>query len=394
MNRLVFGSTVIWLLTVFFSHFSTNESLLLVSPKVEFIFLEFILSFFIGSLLAERYAASKTWPTYKLSPVGSKLILILIILFIVSQCLILLRIFLLWTGQEYSRVLIYSSHGSSFYQTVYVAFVYLNGLALIFLNFLFIRALLKSNKFYVFFIFFLVLINAVLFNSRGQILSILLIYFLFTLLTKSKKLFSNLSHQFFFTFSIIVIVGISLVRGDNLVNIANNYLLIGPVILSGLVSESYDAVITGTGIINMPLLFSGIDYLVALFFRGIFHFDYDSIGYFWIKLIDQKIVFGANGHHFQYANAFYTLLSEPYIVLGHLGVLITGCFFGGAMYINFVRFNKRGCDYSLLLLSYIWILICTGIFGNAFASPIPWIFFTIIFLFRVYIFNMVEFNKP
>ena len=263
-----------------------------------------------------------------------------------------------------------------FRPAIYVFLVYLKSFLSIFINFSFLYALLNDRKRLAVISLLLILADSFLFLSRGPLVSLLFIVLLAQFFSISKKTLnrssSNKKNLIFLVILIIFIAAISFIRQDGFLSFIRDYLLIGPVIFSSLVSGLFDNSYCGP--LNMPIVFSGIDYLVAIFLRGILHVDFHSIGYDWIKLIDEQVLTGSSGFEFIYHNAFYTILAEPFKAMGMSGVAALGWFFGYFLHKLSWAYRKFSCEYSLLLLSYLWVILLTGIFGNALASPILWLF--------------------
>lgn len=397
MLRIPFFSIFFWICTsaTFFLNF---ENFVPVSPRVEILFLAFIIAIAIGALVFSQLSSHKQEDIYLFEGLNNFLFKILFFIFI------LLSLFLAYRSQNLGlfelnkRSLLYSPQANESNKAFVVMVLFLKALLTPLVNFSLLYSLIKKNIRVLVISSALIIAESLIFQSRGIIFSMFLIILLYGLVTMSNRKQGSLSQDTFkkfFYLILLLIFGALLViaklRNVPLITSLIENFMIGPVIFSTLISNISNS---SNNIINLsefPILFSGADYLITIFLRGIFHLQIDSIGYDWIKFINQEVVTNSIANNFLTHNAFYTILAEPYLAMNIFGVILLGIFLGFTLSKLSFTYIKFGCEFSLFLLSYLWVIINTGFFGNALASPILWLFLVALPFFKKYLFKRNKF---
>ena len=393
MLRIPFFSILFWILTSV-TFFLNSENFLLVSPRVEILFLAFIIAIAIGALLFSQLTSNKHVDIYLF--VFQKNLYFKILLYIFITLLFFLAYRALSHGlfDLNKRNLLFSPQANEGNQAFGVMVVFLKGLLTPLVNFSLLYSLIKKNLRLLIITSALIFADSLIFQSRGIILSMFLIVILYGLVSISNKRQGSLSQDTFkksfylfllLTFSVLLVI--AKLRNLPLITSILESFMIGPVIFSNLVSSISNHSNNIINLSELPLLFSGADYLITIFLRGIFHLQIESIGYDWIKFISQEIVTSSIDNTFCTHNAFYTILAEPYLVMNIFGVILLGIFLGFILSKLSFTYIKFGCEFSLFLLSYVWVIINTGFFGNALASPILWLFLVALPFFKKYLFK-------
>jgi oligosaccharide repeat unit polymerase len=392
MLRIPFFSIFLWVFTSI-TFFLNSENFFLIAPRVEILFLAFIIAIAIGALLFSQ-STPKHADIYLFECQNNLHFKILLYIFTALLFFLAYRELSLGLFDLNKRNLLFSPQVNEGNQAFVVMVLFLKSLLIPLVNFSFLYSLIKKNLRLFIITSFLILADSLIFQSRSIIFSMFLIVILYGLVTISnRKQDSVIQDTFkkpFFLFLLLTfgtLLAIAKLRNLPLITSLLESFMIGPVIFSNLVSNiSYSS----NSIINhseLPLLFSGADYLITIFLRGIFHFQIESIGYDWIKFISQEVVTSSIDNNFYTHNAFYTILAEPYLAMNIFGVILLGIFLGFTLSKLSFTYIKFGCEFSLFLLSYVWVIINTGFFGNALASPILWLFLVALPFFKKYLFK-------
>jgi len=392
MLRIPFFSIFLWVFTSI-TFFLNSENFFLIAPRVEILFLAFIIAIAIGALLFSQLTTSHA-DIYLFECQNNLHFKILLYIFTALLFFLAYRELSLGLFDLNKRNLLFSPQVNEGNQAFVVMVLFLKSLLIPLVNFSFLYSLIKKNLRLFIITSFLILADSLIFQSRSIIFSMFLIVILYGLVTISnRKQDSVIQDTFkkpFFLFLLLTfgtLLAIAKLRNLPLITSLLESFMIGPVIFSNLVSNiSYSS----NSIINhseLPLLFSGADYLITIFLRGIFHFQIESIGYDWIKFISQEVVTSSIDNNFYTHNAFYTILAEPYLAMNIFGVILLGIFLGFTLCKLSFTYIKFGCEFSLFLLSYVWVIINTGFFGNALASPILWLFLVALPFFKKYLFK-------
>jgi oligosaccharide repeat unit polymerase len=393
MLRIPLFSIFLWIFTSA-TFFLNSENFSLVAPRVEILFLVFIIAIAIGAFSFSQLTAHKQVDIYLFGGLYNHRFKILLYIFIA------LLFFLAYRSVSYElfdsskRNLLFSPQANEGSQAFVVMVLFLKSLLMPLVNFSFLYSLIKKNLRLLIITSALIFADSLIFQSRSIIFSMFLIVILYGLVTipnrKQGPLFQDTFNKFFYLFLLLIFLSLLVIarlRNLPLITSLLESFMIGPVIFSNLVSNISNS---SNSIINhseLPLLFSGADYLITIFLRGIFHFQIESIGYDWIKFISQEVVTGSIDNNFYTHNAFYTILAEPYLAMNIFGVILLGIFLGFTLSKLSFTYIKFGCEFSLFLLSYLWVIINTGFFGNALASPILWLFLVALPFFKKYLFK-------
>lgn len=270
-------------------------------------------------------------------------------------------------------------------RSFYVALSYLRSFTSVFLGFILLCSLIAKNNRMLILCIFAYAIEALLFSAKGPLINVLFISIIWVVLDKEIEL--NKQHLFIAFFGCILFFVVLFVRNDNILDVIYDYITTGPILLSTLTDPDYSSFYIGSNVIDISLLFSGLQYLINIIIRALSHVDLMSNSYLWVKVQDVKVITGQSGYEFFPHNAFYTLLAEPYLSLGSLGVCLVAIFFGFMIPYLETRFLINHCKLSLLILYYLIFILLSGPFVGPFSSVTFWLvlFFLIIFRNKLFI---------
>ena len=378
-------------ISVYFFIFTTFQFLFAgevhnISIEAKLIFLLFNISFLLGSSLFIYFKNSFIQVNKK---IRSNSIYLMIISFLLCDIYFAFHLFLNYLEDiSVSRLGIYSSNirdSSIFNLYIYTSVIYFKSFLSIFLNFIFVRSFLNNKFITTFVVLLLFILDSFIFQSRGQIYVIVFLVILSFYLSNLKDIAISIGRRYlilFALFLLLIVSAITLFRNnslDSLILLTSNYFRIGPLLFSSLLNENFSLHIPNPSIYNASYFFSGLEYLVSIFIRGLSHADFVNTGFILNKFTDQQqpifsfISSGGESKLFLY-NSFYTILFEPFVAFGLFGVLFLGSLLGFLLNFFLVAFKNTSCDFSLLNLIYIFTLLITSIFGNALGSPILWIY--------------------
>ena len=407
VSRSIFLLIMIWSFYAILSFYDLSlgfdNSFLLLYPSLNTVTLIicFILSFLIGSIIFNLNNYSTKYKSYicyyKISSQLEKKIFYFCIIGYFSILLIIyLRKFVYINFFDITlvRSQIYSFTDYDVY-TIRVIYTLLNFTKSIlhsFLYFFLIKFLFEKKYFEIILIFIGVLLGSYIFNSRGDLLLLLFFLILFLFLIKSKKV--NIKFILIITLIIFVITLlafiISLIRGHfsyEFISLFILYLKISPILLSSVVDNNLQVFYNKWSIENIFAIFSGLDYLISITLRGI-GIPIQTYGYEIVKFLDTSSVVGQFLTYLQFItqNTFYSILLEPYLSFGFLGVVLfgfaTGYFISKHEYI----YSKYNCYNSLFWLQFLCSNIAFGILGSFFSAVSFWMVLVIFVYFKKFIF--------
>jgi oligosaccharide repeat unit polymerase len=357
----------------------------------EVILINFWCSLVLGSLIGGVSLFSKKSQVYEISSRGLNILKFLAFLVALISLLVIIRYWFYKLNYQdtLTRVELYSPivDEGKLFSASYVAALYLKGIGSVFLSFILLRSLNKKdikNSLIVIGIFFL---DAFAFSAKGPFINIGFILLLHLFLVKKLdfKLFKNALIIFIFIFFLIWCV--DLFRGNNITESVLRYFSIGPALLSGLVNKGFGFGYHDWSLYNLGLIFSGFEYLIIIIFRVLSSIPIESNGYNWVKYIDIPQVISESADKFYPANTFYTLLSEPYLSFGLIGVICIGFFFGWIITVLERGYTTYGCDKDLFWLQYLVNIVFFGIFVSFLSSVVFWLVLGIMFFFPKNIFK-------
>lgn len=408
VSRSIFFLIVIWSFYVIISFydFNFNSNILLLYPSTNTIILIacFILSFLIGSVIfnLNNYSAKyKSYTTYyQLSSYFHKRIFyFLIIIYFFVTLIIYLRFFvyLNFFDIKLIRTEIYSFTNKDLYSVkiIYTFFIFLESALQTFLIFFFVKFLFQKKYFEINLIFISNVLDCIIFQKWGGILNILfsIMYFLY-LIGLFKANIKFMSHAMLLIFLCFLFVYFfNQKRYENFndfFSLIFLYFKISPILLSSVVDSNLQIFYNKWSIENIFSIFSGLDYLITIMLRGIAGFSIQTYGYEIIKFIDIAQVVGSginsSGSNFITNNTFYSILLEPYLSFGFLGVLLFGSTSGYLISKHEYIYLKYNCDNSLFWLIFLCGNIAFGIFGSFFSSVNFWIVLVIFAFSKKFIF--------
>jgi oligosaccharide repeat unit polymerase len=368
------------------------DNFIYISLNLTILIFCFILSIFIGSVVFNLNNYSNK---YKLYSSNYKSLLVrnkIFNFFLITYCLILLIIFLRKTfyseffGIEIFRPMLFSTFKQEphIFAAIYVFLIYAKSLAFSFLIFFFFKYLFAKNYIKVFLIISAAILESFIYDSRGILLSIVFAFILYIFLLKLKKQNGNFIFQSIQSVIIIILLIniIEMKRGGNLIISIKEYLLISPALLSSVVDNTFQVFYNKWSFDNIFAIFSGLDYLVTILIRG-FGIPIQTYGYEIVKFLDIPQVVSSDfiNYTFLIRNTFYSILLEPYLSLGFVGVIFFGLATGFVISRHEYIYYKYNCDYSLFCLQFFTGVIAFGIFGSGFSTVTLWLVLaSIIFL--------------
>jgi oligosaccharide repeat unit polymerase len=407
VSRSIFLLIMIWgfyaILSFYDLSFGFDNPYLLLYPSLNTIILIicFILSFLIGSVIfnLNNYSAKyKSYTSYyKLSfQLEKKIFYFCIIGYFSILLIIYLRkfVYLNFFDIKLSRTQIYSFTYYDVY-TIRVINTFLNftkSILLSFLYFFFIKFLFQKKYFEITLIFVGIILESFIFNSRGNFLSLVFFLMLFLFLIKSQKV----NIKFILTITLVIFVItllafiITLLRGHFSYQFISQFILylkISPTLLSSVVDNNLQVFYNKWSIENIFAIFSGLDYLISIILRGI-GIPIQTYGYEIVKFLDTTSVVGQSLTYQKFIehNTFYSILLEPYLSFGFLGVVLfgfaTGYFISKHEYI----YSKYNCYNSLFWLQFLSSNIAFGILGSFFSTVNFWLVLVIFLYFKKFIF--------
>jgi len=238
----------------------------------------------------------------------------------------------------------------------------------------------------------LLILESFIFNFRGILFSAIFLIVLYLSLLKLKLKFIKKNAQFFFImfqFLIIIILLIFIIHAKrtdgNITDFVQEYLLISPALLSGVVDQTFQVFFNEWSFENIFIIFSGLNYLITTLVRAL-GIQIVTDGYEIIKFLDLPQVVGSSDYNFILRNTFYTILLEPYLSLGFYGVIIVGFLFGFVISKNEYIFAKYNCDYSIFCLQFFCGVVAFGIFGSAFSTVSFWLVLGCIMFLKSFLF--------
>jgi hypothetical protein len=180
---------------------------------------------------------------------------------------------------------------------------------------------------------------------------------------------------------------INIFRNDNFLAIIFDYVSTSPILLSNLISIRNESCIGCFVLHDVFLLFSGLHYIFSLILKVFFDSNFISTSSIWIGFLDQQYITNGFGINYSGHNTLYTLLAEPYYVLGFFGVCLEGFFIGYLLSYLEDSFINTECKLSLFFLYYLFFILLSGIFVSPFPSVTLWmiIFFIILFKNKLFI---------
>jgi oligosaccharide repeat unit polymerase len=373
----------------YFIYISLNSTILIIC---------FILAIFIGSVVFNLNNYSNK---YKLNFSNYKSLLVRNEIFnfsLVGYFSILLIIFLrkisfyFFYDVEIGRAMLFSptSKESHFFSVIYVFLIFSKSIFSTFLSFFFIKFLFQKKYFKIILITIGVIFETFIFFSKGPLISILFLLTLYIFLLKLQK--PNIKFflkLFSFIFIIILLIYIAEInRGNNLILIIKEYLLISPTLLSSVVDNTLQVFYNKWSFDNIFIIFSGLDYLVTILIRG-FGIPIQTNGYEFIKFLNYSHVVSSDitNYTFIARNTFYTILLEPYLSFGFFGVIFLGLAAGFFISKHEYIYTKYNCEYSLFCLQFFVGVVAYGIFGSAFSTVTFWLVFFVLIFFKSFIFS-------
>ena len=358
----------------------------------ELLLINFWFALALGSVIGSLgKTGGKVFAAYKISPAGFRFLKYLAYTSALMSAVVASRYWFYKVNyhQELTRAQLYSSVGSDgiFFSAIYVACMYLKGIGTVLLEFILLRSLLKQDRVIILICIAILSFDALVFSAKGPVIHIGFIFLLYALLISTKNL--NLLKYLIIgaTFVAVALWYMNFRRGENIVESFIRYFSIGPSLLSNLVGGGLGGGYHGWSPSNISLLFSGFDYLVVIFFRAITSMPIQSSGYDWIKYIDIPQAIATSAYHFFPSNTFYTILSEPYLAFGLVGVITIGLLLGWLITVFERSYTLYGCEKDLFWLQYFMGIGFFGIFVSPFSGVIFWLILGLMLFFSSYIFK-------
>lgn len=360
--------------------------------KTELLLICFLFSLVLGSILNEViYFKNQKVNIYRLSPSGARILKWCIYANALLSIVVLAR----YLAYRYifddvlTRAQLYSPIGADgkYLSAIYVLCLYLKGITSVVLSFAFLKSLLEKDVKLIIASGAIILLDAIVFNAKGPIINIGFMCLLYILLNSKQE--PALLKKFVFGCSFIVLAlwFIELSRGNNIVDSFVRYFSIGPALLASIVGGGLEAGYRAWIPSNIFLIFSGLDYLIVIFARGVTGLPIQSGGYDWIKYIDMPLSISESAYKFFPSNTFYTLLSEPYLSFGWGGIVGLGLILGWLVTALERSYLLNRCDRSLFWLQYIVGIAFFGIFVSALSTVIFWLILGLMLFFSSYFFQ-------
>lgn len=361
------------LLTLF-----TQGSTLFASVNVEILIFYFIAAFFVGSIFPKKNKQhASCFQILQLSRISEKLKIWVIFLYFITIIIVISR---KWFYEysfeaEMQRPSLYSPSKTldgPIFASLYVIVLYLKSCASVFSQFLFIREIAKQRYLLPMLVGFAMLLDSLVFLAKGVILELIFCFTIGFLIFPHKgdvlksKYFKRIFISFFLA-SFFIFILITFQRGVRFFDELVIYLEIGPVLLTNLVENSH--IIKGSA--NLSLLFSGYEYLVNIAFRAL-GFQIQTYGYDWVKMLNEPVTVAQSVDQLSQHSTFYTLLAEPFLFLGHCGVVITGFLLGFLLPRLEGYYRFASCEFSLFWCFYLTKIMVFGIFSSPFSSTTLW----------------------
>ena len=392
---MITSRTIIFLMAIWsiflFNSLQVRENFIYVSLNSIILIVCFILSIFIGSIVfnLNNYSTKyKLYSSYKPLTVENKFFKFCLIGYSITLLVIFLRKinYQVFLNIKLDRYQLYSPiiNEPHIISMIYVFVIFVKSLFLSFLFFFFFKFLFKKKYIEIILIIAAIFFESFIFNSKGILLSLILILILYFFLLRVVKKNIYIFFQCIQTIIIILLSSYILdsYRGGYLIDTIINYLRVGPALLSSVVDNNFQVFYNKWSFDNIFIIFSGLDYLITILFRGL-GFSIQTYGYEFVKFLDSPQVVSADiiNYNFSMRNSFYTILLEPYISFGFFGVIFFGFSFGYIISKHEYIYKKFNCDYSLFCLQFFAGVIFNGIFGSAFSTVLFWlILFFMIFL--------------
>ena len=382
---------VTWSFYILCALFSQGD-MLYADIKTELLLICFLFSLALGSILNEFISSkNKKAKFYRVSPSGAIILKwciytnALLSIVVLARYLVYRYIF----DDVLTRAQLYSPIGADgkYLSIIYVVCLYLKGITSVVLLFAFLKSLLEKDKKLILVSMGIIMLDAVVFTAKGPIIYIGFMCLLNLLLNLKQE--PALIKKFIFgcSFFVLAIWLIELSRGNNIVDSFVRYFSIGPALLASIVGGGLEAGYRAWIPSNIFLIFSGLDYLIAIFARGVTGLPIQSVGYDWIKYIDMPIAISESAYKFFPSNTFYTLLSEPYLSFGWGGIVGLGLILGWLVTGLERSYLLNRCERSLFWLQYIVGIAFFGIFVSALSTVIFWLILGLMVFFSSYVFQ-------
>ena len=391
MSNLVEFIVVYWVIFIINS-LNLNDKMLFASMNTEFNLILFVIFIIIGSIASAYPIISKGIERkFILSATGIKVVYGFAYINLATLILISLRVVFYKLGTEHNltRLEIYSPFEvNRILSGIYVLILFVKSLSAVFVHFVLLKSLLNRDTKWLFITLSLVVFDAILFSAKGPFVALIFIACIWLLIDKNEP-FPFLKRHKKIVIALCLLFFIPIyIRGDNLFNVVSSYFSIGPVLLSNLVDDnSYAGSMKGWDFSSILLLFSGLEYLYTILIRGLFDINYQSEGYIWMKITDIPVVVSMSSIKFIPYNTFYTILAEPYLALGSFGVSALGFLMGYIISLFERRYLISKCDFSLFILSYICVILLSGVFNNPIGSVTLWLVIILFLIFQNRLFD-------
>ena len=376
------------------------ENVLLPSVGVNILFFSFTLSFAIGAMtLGTR--RKKPVIIFKISQCGKRLLHVAVIIHATILIIILLRYgyyelmnyfgFLNSSGQiiqPISRASFFSptsKEASGLFGVFFTAINILKSFLSVFVLYALLYSLTRGNRGLFLLSMFALLFESILFIAKGVVVSTACVFLIFLLLRGLTK-----PHMVNVFLSVLATLGgsfviISFVRHHGSYEDVFFYFLVGQLLLSS--ALEYSELTPHFSDVN--IIFSGAEYLYNVVYRGMINTDFLTSGYLWVKSLDNGIVLREIDLRLVESTTFFTLLSEPYLFAGPIGVIGCGLILGRIISYSEYRFIVSGCDLSLFYLHYTFLIVFMGIFGSPFSTVTFWMVVAALPAIRLTLFDRV-----
>ena len=360
--------------------------------KTELLLICFLLSLALGAILNEVvYSKNKKVSFFKTSYSNARFLRYFVYANALMSILVLGRylVYRLIFDDFLTRAQLYSPIGADgkYLSAIYVLILYLKGISSVFLSFALLKSLLDKDRNLVIVSILIIMFDAIVFTAKGPIINIGFVLLLYVFLKTGHE--SGLHKKMIFSCSIIVLAiwFIELCRGNNIIDSFIRYFSIGPALLASIVGGGHEAGYRTWIPSNIFLIFSGLDYLIAILARGFTGLPIQSVGYDWIKYIDMPVAISEVAYKFLPSNTFYTLLSEPYLSFGWCGIVGLGLILGWLVTALEENYVLHKCERNLFWLQYIVGITFFGIFVSALSTVIFWMILGSMLFFQSYFFQ-------
>jgi oligosaccharide repeat unit polymerase len=390
-SKCIFLLLITWFIYILCTIFVRTD-MLYPSFKTELLLVCFLLSLALGAIFYENISSNKEiLKFYRISLPGVQILKKLVYVNALLSAVVLARylVYRFIFNDILTRAQLYSPIAADgrVLSIIYVLCLYLKGITSVILLFSFLKALLDMDTKLILVSVSIILLDAIVFAAKGPVINIGFVFLLYVIIKSKQE--STLFKKMVICCTLIILVlwCIELIRGNNIIDSFVRYFSIGPVLLASIVDGGFEAGYRTWSPANIFLIFSGLDYLIVIFARGVSELPIQSVGYDWVKYIDMPIAIAEVGHKFFPSNTFYTILSEPYLSFGFAGVVGLGLLLGWVVTSLERGYQLNKCERDLFWLQYIVGIAFFGIFVSAMSTVIFWLILILMLFFSSYVFH-------